>query len=211
MTEPPDRPSFPEEKQRYTRTSTLFPGELIAAAGAVPCQVLNISAGGAKVRLSEPWMHELAVTLRIDRFTFVGEIVWQYDDCVGLSFVGDPAEIEQIIDEELVKLRDPADRRRFARVSVLMSGKLFSGGEMVDCVVLNISAGGAKVRVLQPLEFDSAVRLRVERFGDFPGVVAWQDGAYIGLQFLIEPSEVIRRVAETLPRSRIDPDGTIEE
>ena len=67
-------------------------------------------------------------------------------------------------------------------------GKFYMGDQFVDCVVLNISVGGAKIRVTGPvtgIPVDTAapIRLQIERIGEFSGRVVWHNGTTMGIQF----------------------------
>ncbi len=62
---------------------------------------------------------------------------------------------------------NPADKQTHPRYQTLCPGKFYTGGRVVDCDVLNISAGGAKIRLAQPVEAAPQVRLRIERVGGY--------------------------------------------
>ncbi len=192
------RPGPSLEKHRYLRTSVLFPAELVSEFGRSDCHVLNISVGGAKVRLTTPWAGELQVALRIAGFALPAEIAWQSDTDLGLCFIGDPLEIESLVRDTLKIEKTAVDRRQFSRISVLMKATIFSGGMAVESVVLNLSSGGAKVRLLQPMTLTKSVLLRIDRFGDFPGMVTWRDGHYFGVRFQMDPEDVIERAGDIL-------------
>lgn len=88
-------------------------------------------------------------------------------------------------------LEDPAlpqartDRRRHQRRRLLWSGKLRTwDGSILDCTILDMSAGGAKVRLEQPVVPGELVTLMSRRFGMRPARVAWMEDLIIGLQFL---------------------------
>jgi len=57
------------------------------------------------------------------------------------------------------------------------------GGDTMDCTVLDISPGGAKLQTSDPLPASTSVRLKLSHGGDFEGVVAWQQGSFMGLAF----------------------------
>ncbi len=105
-------------------------------------------------------------------------------------------------DQELLPniVRVKAEARRHYRNPVLLKAKIYQLGILYDCVVRDISPGGAKIikdvmigNRVETLQIGAALTLSVERFGDFPGRVIWYDEKYIGLQFL-EVSEEIRDV-----------------
>jgi hypothetical protein len=73
--------------------------------------------------------------------------------------------------------------RAHPRYEIFCLGEFSVGDQTVDCVVLNISVGGAKLRISEPIGDASQVRLRVERIGDFAGRLAWRDGTTMGIAF----------------------------
>ena len=96
---------------------------------------------------------------------------------------------------ELAKI---VDRQKLPRHSTFCSGKLIFGGEEVDCAVLNVSVGGAKIRLDQPIETDAQVRVRIGRVGELTGRVAWRNGTTLGVEFLNELTELARIVEDVL-------------
>ena len=81
---------------------------------------------------------------------------------------------------------------------------MYSQGRTVDAIVLNLSAGGAKLRLDQPAELDDRLTVSIQRFGDFPGRVAWRNELEVGVQFLDPPERVAGILGEALPRIRED-------
>ena len=80
------------------------------------------------------------------------------------------------------------ERRRHVRMSVHWAGDLSAEGtalddDIMDCTVLDISRGGAKLQTSNPLPAATPVRLKLSHGADFEGVVAWQQGSFMGLSF----------------------------
>ena len=102
---------------------------------------------------------------------------------------------------------DYQERRSHQRVLKMLSGCLSYGddGRLADCVILDISAGGAKVKFDKPLGDREGInlrlrqRLRIAAAIDFPVEVVWQDGSVVGLRFLNDPYEVAGALEELLP------------
>ena len=102
---------------------------------------------------------------------------------------------------------DYEERRSYKRALAMLSGCLSNGddGRPVDCLVLDISATGAKVKFDRPLGQEEGVNLRLDKRLkiaapiDFPVEVAWQDGAIVGLRFLNDAYEVAVALEELLP------------
>ena len=78
-------------------------------------------------------------------------------------------------------------------------------GRLADCVVLNISATGARVKFDKALGDAEDVntrfkpRLKVAAAADFPVEVVWQNGPEVGLRFLSDPCEVAVVLEKVLP------------
>ena len=78
----------------------------------------------------------------------------------------------------------PAQRRRDARKAVLWVGYVcIPGKPNIACAVLDVSAGGAKVRVSESVALGELVSLKSPHFSRKARVVWSADGA-IGLQFV---------------------------
>ena len=84
------------------------------------------------------------------------------------------------------------ERRRHVRMAVHWAGDLSAegtgkgsaaAGGTMDCTVLDISPGGAKLQTSDPLPAATPVRLKLSHGGDFEGIVAWQQGSFMGLAF----------------------------
>jgi hypothetical protein len=106
---------------------------------------------------------------------------------------------------------DYQERRSYQRAVKMLSGCLSYGddGRLADCVILDVSAGGARVKFDGPLgdregvDLKSGPRLRIAAAMDFPVEVAWQDGSVVGLRFLNDPYEVAGALEALLPAERV--------
>ncbi len=102
---------------------------------------------------------------------------------------------------------DYQDRRSDKRSPGMLSACLICGddGQVANCVLLDISAMGAKVTVDkcsgdgEHVDLSLGQRLMIEPFIDFPVEVIWQDGPVVGLRFLSDPQEVATALKELLP------------
>ena len=81
------------------------------------------------------------------------------------------------------------DHREYARRAVLVAGRLLCDGVWQACEVVNLSAGGARLRVLGIYCPGQELCLEIGPCGQFPGVVAWVRGEEIGLRFSCDPAE----------------------
>lgn len=89
--------------------------------------------------------------------------------------------------------------RRFRRKSVILASTLETPRATVQCVALDLSLGGARVRVLDRLEPLEQVTLVLAKFGRFPAQVVWRNATEAGLQFCDPPEEVAQRFGNDIP------------
>ncbi len=82
------------------------------------------------------------------------------------------------------------NRRQHERKETELRGTLLVNGSSVACDVLDISAGGGRLRSVEPLDHDGALTLRIEGFGEFPGDIAWKRGQSLGMRFRDDPEKV---------------------
>ena len=98
---------------------------------------------------------------------------------------------------------DYRDRRSAKRGPGALSACLICGddGQVANCVLLDISAVGAKVSSsdVDYVDLRSGKRLMIAAFVEFPVEVIWQDGPVVGLRFLSDPQQVAAALNELLP------------
>ena len=165
----------------------------------VPCELLNVSAGGAMVKVEAECPIAQALVLDLPSVgEFPARAAWQHNNFLGLSFAERIDNFEEIV-HAISTVEAPTDeKRRFKRISVLWRGRLYAAGKTHEVRVLNISPGGAKLRG-PALAENTAVILTVERAGEVPARVVWCDHEQLGLRFLDQPDEVCAMFRELLP------------
>ena len=89
-----------------------------------------------------------------------------------------------------------AERRRSPRKTVTLGGRLFYGlaGLSIDCVIRDISEHGARIAVPSAAwKAPKEIHLLSLREGKvYSGVVVWNRGRYLGLNFsTVQPAEAI--------------------
>ena len=85
-------------KREYERQTVLVGARIQDGQGWHGCQIVNISVGGAKIRISRQFSTRTAVLLHIDNFgQFSGTIVWQHAEEAGVKFNHDMAEIAEAV------------------------------------------------------------------------------------------------------------------
>ena len=196
----------PEERQRFTRRSVLIAAKLCMGDHMADCDVIDLSAGGAKVAVRERFPDNAKICLLIDDYQFHGQIAWRDGDSLGLQFSEDPELVAPAIPEILNRKQDGRERREYTRSTVLWSGELYGGVRRAKCEVLNISAGGAKLHAPGNFPPGMTVVFRSVRFGEFKAEVVWQDreSNTLGVSFLESPERTAEILEKSLPSIRKD-------
>ncbi|HZT52000.1 MAG TPA: PilZ domain-containing protein [Stellaceae bacterium] len=86
--------------------------------------------------------------------------------------------------------RSPQERRRHARAGVMLMASLRSATGIFDCMVLDISRGGAKLMLTEPHELSPAVTLVLQGFGSFRAQQVWRHGEVVGIRFVDAPDAI---------------------
>jgi len=89
-------------------------------------------------------------------------------------------------------------RRKFERTTVLWSGSLVCEGQDVECVIVNVSPGGAMVRVENPAACKKSVVLRCPRFGELSGEITWRQDKELGIEFQDSEQVVAKKMEKAL-------------
>lgn len=99
--------------------------------------------------------------------------------------------------------KEGRDRRKYPRSPVLWTGSLTSADRTVDCVIMNASANGAKVRMSEAIPLTSPITLDIPRLGAFKAEIVWTKENKIGVRFLETPAKVARLMVQILPQTEI--------
>jgi PilZ domain len=94
---------------------------------------------------------------------------------------------------------NPAERRRHQRVGALWMATLQSGGHVEECMVIDISRGGAKLMLPQAHPLGGIHALVIGGFGTLRARLAWQRGEFAGVEFLDPPETIAARFRNMLP------------
>jgi PilZ domain len=84
--------------------------------------------------------------------------------------------------------------RAHERKRVLRDATLQQDGRTWECKAADISPGGVKIRIYERLTINSQVVLTIDRLGNFPGEVRWQDEDFAGIHFLEDAGVVQARL-----------------
>ena len=90
------------------------------------------------------------------------------------------------------------NRRKLERITVLWSGTLVSGSQVIDCLIVNVSPTGAMIRVDDPSRCKTPVVLRNQRFGELAGEIIWRKGKELGIQFTESQDVVSRKLGKAI-------------
>lgn len=191
------------DTQNNPRHQTLCPGTFCVGDRELDCKVLDISLGGAKVRLAEPVEVDTPIRLKIPRVgEFAGRVTWRNGTTVGIEFNEEIRGVARVIEDMLSEDENPVDKRVYPRTSVLWAARLLCGAQVVGCRVLNVSAGGVKIRCDRPFRSADDVILKINRFGEFAGTVVWREGVDLGIAFQDGPDHIIRVLGDAVPAIR---------
>ncbi len=181
-------------------------------------EVLSLSAHSADLRCADEIAEDGPVALAIDGFRdFTGELVRRHGRIIGMIFARPeqqgtrvaaplPPPATEPVASDGPKTATPRAMREHARSAVFWSGAVRGGREDVECVVLNMSPGGAKVRLLKRFVGDgSPVILHVDRLGGYTCEVVWVEGNTMGLRFLRDPSQIAGEIEQGLRQAPKQP------
>ncbi|WP_299393712.1 PilZ domain-containing protein [Pelagibius sp.] len=180
--------------------AVMQPGKIHSPDGIVDCEVLSVSRSGARVRpLGElPELGRLYLAIR-----GFGQLECRLErteaDAADLVFTGDAQSLDAMFQDMLDRFGDAEGRRRYLRRSVLWPGSLKGDGATVDCTILNMSLGGAKVALAEERSFTGTVTLVGDRFQGLAATIVWKSGRVLGLQFRADTAQVADALGEALP------------
>jgi PilZ domain len=84
--------------------------------------------------------------------------------------------------------------RAHERKRVLWDVMLNQNGRIWKCRAFDISPGGIKIRIAEPLAINSKVIVAIDRAGNFAGEIRWQDKGLAGIAFLEDAAVVKERL-----------------
>lgn len=79
---------------------------------------------------------------------------------------------------------------RIALAAHSLSGRLEDHGRWQECLIEDISPGGAKITVQALHELGADVHLEIGRFGRFAAQIAWRGEKELGLRFTDGPERM---------------------
>lgn len=101
-----DRFGDEDGQRRFLRRSVLWPGHLVTGGKRLPCTILNMSLGGAKIALSDDSVVNGSVVLDGDRFEGLSAtIVWTSGRVIGLEFKDEPGAVGRCLGDLLPTIK----------------------------------------------------------------------------------------------------------
>ena len=93
----------------------------------------------------------------------------------------------------------PEERRQHKRKPVLWAARIESMNGPSDCIILDLSLGGAKLRSQAQVKSRQKVTLVIDRFGALRAEVVWARQGHLGLRFTDTPDTIEHIIGATLP------------
>ncbi len=95
------------------------------------------------------------------------------------------------------------ERRRHERYPLMMEAGALIGGEALGAVIIDLSAGGAKLRLRETEDHRSydpadAIVLHIPKFGGFEGRVVWKDDDYVGIMFNEDHKTLVNLILDSI-------------
>lgn len=76
------------------------------------------------------------------------------------------------------------------RARTLLTGVIIADDALIDVVVHDLSATGARVTLRGEMPGSLAFKIRVNGVGQFRAITRWRNGTKLGIQFLDSPEHV---------------------
>jgi hypothetical protein len=170
------------ERRRQERQLTILRvGVVIIEGQRELCLVRNISAGGLMAHVYRPVApgQEVIVELKSNQ-QIAGHIVWVEDGNAGIAF-DSPIDISELLANP-PKLAN-GWRPRLPRVEIDQLATLRIGASTGWVHVRDISQGGVKIEIDQPIEPGTEVVLTLEGFRPLSGTIRWRRESDCGIAF----------------------------
>ena len=174
-------PEPPERRREERHLTILRVGILVVDGQHELCLIRNISAGGLMAHVYSPVClgQRVSVELKSNQ-RIAGSVAWISDANVGIAF-DSTVDVAELLANP--PLRSDGWRPRMPRVEIDRLGTVRSGARTWCVHARDISQGGVKLELDEPLEVGGEVVVTLEHFRPLPGIVRWQDGGVCGIAF----------------------------
>jgi PilZ domain len=174
-------PQPPERRRAPRHLTILRVGALIGPNGRELCLIRNISAGGLMAHVYTGHSRDERVSVELKTNQAVeGTVIWASGSSLGISF-DEPVDVAELLSAQTILPN--GWRPRLPRVEVDRLATLRCGARVHGVNTRDISQGGVKVEIDQPLEPGSQTVLTMERFRPLQGVVRWCEDGLAGIAF----------------------------
>lgn len=171
----------PDRRKEGRHVALLRVGVLHSRGDRSLCVVKNISSSGLSARAYQ--MVTVGDEVHIEFKSgglLSGRVVWSRDWNLGIRFP-DPIDVEAVLSSRWVK--EAQRRRNLPRIPVVCDSKLKSGGRSISVRLLDISQGGARLRVdASPVDLGRA-DLSLPGLRSISGVIRWITTDQAGMSF----------------------------
>ena len=171
----------PDRRQEGRHVALLRVGVLHARGDRNLCVVKNLSASGLSARAYQKLGIGDEVHIEFKSGGLLsGRVVWARDWNLGVKFP-DPIDVEAVLASRWVA--EAQRRRNLPRIPLVCDGRLKSGTRSLGIQLLDISQGGARLRVgASPVSQDEA-DLSLPGLGPIRGVIRWIATGEAGMSF----------------------------
>ncbi len=97
-----------------------------------------------------------------------------------------------------LEARQLEERRAFERKNVFWKARLVLPEGAINCVVYDLSMGGARVRLVAQLQKQQQARLDIEKLSPLNAEVVWLGIGMIGIRFTDDPAFIGRTLGPLL-------------
>lgn len=155
-------------------------GKLIKGEAQELCLIRNISEGGLKAHVYSPHTAGDRITVEFGSDTRVsGTVRWVRDDNIGMEFDA-RVDVAELLKPEAAAGRKP----RAPRLDIRGQARLRIGADVWRVEVRDLSQGGAKIKIDDPLHVGEDCVVTVDGLRPVKAVVRWQEDGSAGLEFL---------------------------
>ena len=170
----------PRERRRHKRFTTVFRLAKMVGEREELCLIRNVSASGLKAEVfsAKSVGERLAIDFG-DHNPQSARVAWVTDGYVGITF-DDHIDVAHTLSSG--PTRDDRRARRL-RFLVRLAGYVMAEQGRADCMLVDISQGGARIRTDAVLERGQHIRVAVRGHGTLAGRVLWMKGGDVGIGF----------------------------
>ena len=187
----PKAPAQPDRRQQSRHLTILRVGTLILQERRELCLVRNISAGGLMAHVYSIFRRDQPVAAELKPGVVLpGRVSWTRESNIGIAFA-EPINVEEMLAAQSL---DGGKHARLPRVEADRLGTIHVGPRLYGVSTRDISQGGVKLDIDQPIDAGTEVVLELDKFRPLPGTVRWCQGNVCGVSFakLIPFDELMR-------------------